>query len=268
MDKILEYFSELGVSAGMHIVYAALILIVGIFLVKKLIKLIEKSKGFKHVEKGLQSFIHSFVKILLYVTVFMTAAYVLGVPMTSFITILASAGLAIGMALEGALSNFAGGIMLLVFKPFKVGDKIETNGYLGYVTDITVFYTYLNTLDGRKVMLPNGTLSNNSIINYTANKLRLIDIVFSVSYDSDIDKVKKIILDTAIANENTLTEPKAPQVHLYKQNDSSLDFQLWIWCPEPKWITTGYELNEQVKKAFDENGIEIPYPQMDVHVKQ
>ncbi|MBQ1501124.1 MAG: mechanosensitive ion channel family protein [Firmicutes bacterium] len=268
MDKILEYFSDLGVTAGMHIVYAVLILVVGIFLVKRLVKLVEKNKAFKKVEKGLQSFIISFLKILLYIMVFMSAAYVLGVPMTSFITILASAGLAIGMALQGALSNFAGGIMLLVFKPFKVGDKIEANNYLGFVTDITVFYTYLNTLDGRKVMLPNGTLSNNSIVNYSANKLRRIDLIFSVAYDSDIDKVKKIIMDTAIANENTVSEPKAPQVHLYKQNDSSLDFQLWIWCPEPKCVDTGYELNEQIKKAFDENGIEIPYPQMDVHVKQ
>ena len=261
-DTVLDFI----INAGINIIIAAVVLFIGIRLSKFFVKRIANGKGFKKLDQSLQSFFLSFIKISLNVIVILTAAYVLGVPMISVITVLASAGLAIGMAMQGSLTNFAGGIMLLIFKPFKVGDKVEVQGQVGFVQKINVFYTYINTLDGRKVMLPNGAVSNNIVINHYGNDMRRVDIVFTVDYDSDIELVKKVLLEAA--NEHPLVshDPKPVFCRLTAHNDSSLQFELRAWAPAVEYENVRCDLMESVTKAFEKNNISIPYPHMDVHI--
>ena len=267
MEDIGKFFSDLSVTVGLKIVYALLILFIGIKLSKKLVKIVSKSHGFQKLDPSLQSFIRSFSTIALYVLVILTAAYVLGVPMTSFVAILASASAAIALALQGALGNMAGGAMILIFKPFKVGDFIETSDYSGKVKGVTVFYTYLETVDGKQITLPNGSLTNNVIVNYSANELRRVDLDFSVAYDADMELVKKLIIDTASAHPLTLDEPNPPFARMTRQDDSTLVFQLRVWCRNEDYWTVRYDLHEQMKTVFDANNIEIPFPQMDIHMR-
>ena len=197
MSKFLDNLLEQTAPFCIKLVFALIVLIGGLVLTRLLVKLLKKSHGINRLEKSALGFIISFTKISLNVLVIISAAMILGFPAASVVTVLASAGMAIGLAMQGALSNLAGGIMLVIFKPFKVGDYIKTNGNEGTVTDISVFYTTLTMLDNRCVTLPNGTLTNSVIENRTANDMRRIDLTFSVAYSSDIDKVRAVLLDAA-----------------------------------------------------------------------
>ncbi len=266
MEDLVSFFSQLGLTAGTRLVGAALALFVGLKLTKWLLLLLKKGAGFSKLEQSLQSFIGSFIRIALYILLFLTVAYILGVPMTSFVTILASAGVAIGLALQGFLSNFAGGLMILLFKPFQVGDYIETVSQSGTVKEITVCYTVLVTPDHKRITLPNGTLTNAAIVNYSVEEQRRVDLTYSVAYRSDSALVRQVLLQLAAAHPLVLAEP-APAVQLSRHSDSSLDFLLWVWTTPADYWQVYYALNEQVKLAFDQNGIEIPFPQMDVHIQ-
>ncbi len=259
------FFTELLQSVGVKLIFAALLFMLGMWLAKLLPKLIMKTKGYKKLDETLANFIMSFIKIALYAVVFVSVAIVLGVPATSFITALASAGVAIGLALQGSLSNFAGGIMLLIFKPFKDGDYIEGVGVSGTVKSITIFYTTLITPDNKQITVPNGTLSNSSIINYSAHDTRRNDLVFSVSYKSDAEAVKAILLKAAYDNEKVLKDP-APVALLSEHGDSALRFTLRIWTKGEDYWDVNFALKERIKQLFDKYGISIPYPQMDVHI--
>lgn len=265
MSKFLDNLLEQAAPFCMKLVFALIVLIGGLALTRLLVKLLKKSHGINRLEKSALGFIISFTKISLNVLVIISAAMILGFPAASVVTVLASAGMAIGLAMQGALSNLAGGIMLVIFKPFKVGDYIKTNGNEGTVTDISVFYTTLTMLDNRCVTLPNGTLTNSVIENRTANDMRRIDLTFSVAYSSDIDKVRAVLLDAAKNDEKVLAEPE-PIAVLEQQNKSSVDFTLRAWCKTDDYLDTYYRLNEQVKLNFDENKIEIPFDQLDVHI--
>ncbi|MEE1018877.1 MAG: mechanosensitive ion channel family protein [Acutalibacteraceae bacterium] len=265
MSKFLDNLLEQTAPFCMKLVFALIVLIGGLALTRLLVKLLKKSNGINRLEKSATGFIISFTKISLNVLVIISAAMILGFPAASIVTVLASAGMAIGLAMQGALSNLAGGIMLVIFKPFKVGDYIKTNGNEGTVTDISVFYTTLTMLDNRCVTLPNGTLTNSVIENRTANDMRRIDLTFSVAYSSDIDKVRAVLLDAAKNDEKVLAEPE-PIAVLEQQNKSSVDFTLRAWCKTDDYLDTYYRLNEQVKLNFDENKIEIPFEQLDVHI--
>ena len=220
-------------------------------------------QNFSHA--SLRSFLASTANILLYFVLIITVASTLGIPATSFITILASCGVAIGLALQGALSNFAGGLMLLLFKPFKVGDFIEVSGESGTVTEVTVVYTVILTTDNKRITIPNGTLTNSVIKNYSAEELRRVDLTFNTSYDCNIDKVKDIITQVIEAHPMTLSEPE-PLVRLSAHSDSSLTYTVRAWCKSENYWDVNFDLTEQVKKAFDNNNIQIPYPQVDVHL--
>lgn len=259
------FFTDLLQSLGLKLIFAALLLFAGLWLAKLLPRLIMKTKGYKRLDETLANFIMSFIKIALYAAVFVSVAIVLGVPATSFITALASAGVAIGLALQGSLSNFAGGIMILLFKPFKDGDYIEGAGISGTVKSITIFYTTLVTPDNKQITVPNGSLSNSSIVNYSAHDTRRNDLVFSVSYDSDIESVKAILLKAAHDNEHVLKDP-APVAVLNAHGDSGLEFTLRIWTKTENYWDANFALKERVKQLFDKYEISIPYPQMDVHV--
>ncbi|MFA6948057.1 MAG: mechanosensitive ion channel domain-containing protein [Eubacteriales bacterium] len=264
MQAFLDSLVEFATTAGLKIVYAAVVIVVGLKLVNMLVKAMTRGKLMSKLENGAHSFIISFVSIALKIIVFIAAAGILGVPMTSFITMLASAGLAIGLAFQGSLSNVAGGLMILIFHPFKAGDYIDTHSDSGTVKEINIFYTVLVTLDNRVITIPNGSISNSTIINYSAQEQRRVDLVFSAAYTSDIDKVKTILLDTCKAHPCVLADPE-PFARLSKHNDSSLDFTVRVWVKAADYWTVYFDLTEQVKKNFDAAGIEIPFPQVDVH---
>ncbi len=263
---ILDSLVQLATSWGIKLLEAIVILLVGLKLISALKKWLQSSPKLDKLDPSLRSFLVSFSGIVLYILLVITIAMILGVPATSFITILASCGVAIGLALQGSLSNFAGGLMILLFKPFKVGDFIEASGETGVVQEITVVYTVLLTPDNKRVTIPNGGLTNSVIENYSTESLRRVDLTFNVDYGSDIEQVKKLITDLATAHPMALKDP-APFVRLSVHKDSSLEFTARVWCKNADYWDLYFDLTEGVKKAFDQKGIQIPYPQMDVHVK-
>lgn len=265
-QSILNYLIQLATSWGIKLLEALVLLLVGLKLINWLKKWLKTSPKLDKLDSGLRSFLCSFASIVLYALLIVVVASILGIPATSFITILASCGVAVGLALQGSLSNFAGGLMILFFKPFKVGDYIEASGEAGVVQEITVVYTVLLTNDNKRVTIPNGGLTNSVIKNYSAEELRRVDLTFNVAYDSDIEQVKSLITALAVAHPLALKEP-APFVRLSAQGDSALTFTARVWCKNADYWSVHFDLNEGVKKAFDEKGIAIPFPQMDVHVK-
>lgn len=263
---LIEKLVELGVSVGGKIIIACLILLVGLKIANLIVKLLTKSRAFKSIDVTAGTFLKSAVSVVLKVIVFITAIGALGVPLTSVITVIASCGVAVGLALQGGLSNLAGGIIILIFKPFKVGDYIVEGGVEGTVEGIGIFYTTLLTPDNKRVIIPNGGLMNTTVTAVNQLAERRVDFVFSVSYSDDIDKVRKVIYDTVTANENVLKD-KSIDIFLSNHNSSSIDFAVRVWAKTENYWSVFFDINEQVKKAFDKNEIEIPFQQMDVHVK-
>ena len=257
---------EKAFDLGIQLIIALLILIIGFKLVKILEKSLKKEHKLSKIDPSVKTFVISITTIALKVLLFIIAASIIGIPTTSFITILGSAGVAIGLALQGGLSNLAGGLMILLYKPFKIGDYIESNGKEGNVTSITMFYTSLTTLDNKVVQIPNGTLSNNTIVNYSAYPERRLDLQFNVSYDTKIDKVKKVINEVIDKSEYALKD-RNNIIRLCKHSDSSLTYAVYVWIKKEDYWNAYFELNENIKEAFDKNNIEIPYPQLDIHQK-
>lgn len=266
MEQFVTKATEFLVDFGVKFFIALIIIVVGIKATSVLVKLISNSRGFRMLEAGMGSFIKSIIKILLYILIFITAASVLGIPTTSFLTMLASAGLAIGLALQGSLSNFAGGMMILFFKPFKVGDYISACGKSGTVRSINVFYTTLITLDNKKITIPNGTLANSETENYSTETERRVDLTFSASYEADVEKVKSVLISCAEANE-LVSKDKEIFAGVFAYKDSCIDYVLRVWCNNSDYWNVYFDINEKVKKYFDEGKVEIPFPQLDIHIK-
>lgn len=266
MEEFLNKLVGIGVEYGSRLLISLVVLIIGSRLIKILDRSLKKERKFSKIDKEVKEFLIGFINIALKVLLFITILSVLGIPMTSLITILGSAAVAIGLALQGGLSNLAGGLMLLIFKPFKDGDFIEAEGQSGTVDSISLFYTTIITVDNRVVHLPNGGLSNSVVVNYTANEKRMLNVDISVSYDSNIDKVKKIITDTLNSIDKVIKD-EPMLIRLKTHNASSLDFVVRAWINTPDYWEVYYEFMENVKKNFDKNKIEIPYQQLDVHVK-
>ncbi len=265
IESIINYLIELATSAGLKILAALVLLVVGLKGIKWLRKWIRTSEKLNKVDDSLRSFMISFSSVVLYIVLFITIAVILGIPTTSFITMLASCGVAIGLALQGSLSNFAGGIMILIFKPFKVGDYVEAAGESGTVTEISVVYTELLTVDNKRIIIPNGTITNSVIENYSAENIRRVDFTFNTAYDCDIDKVKKIIGEILESHPKALKNPEY-FVRLSAHNDSALTYTARVWCKTEDYWDVNFDVMESVKKAFDANGIQIPYNQLDVHI--
>lgn len=266
-DKVLDKVIELMTSFGLKLIAALLVLFIGSKIIKFIKKWLKSSAKMNKIDPGVRTFISSFSGIALYIFLFITIAMILGIPTTSFITALASCGVAIGLALQGSLSNLAGGIMLLLFKPFKVGDYISTVSESGTVTNITIMYTVLTTPDNKVVTIPNGALSNSVVENYSSSDIRRVDNVFTVAYDSDIDKVKEILLNVLRNHEKVLKDPE-PFARLTKHGDSALEFTTRAWCKQEHYWDVNFDLIELVKENFDKNNIAIPYPQMDIHINK
>ncbi|MCR5149703.1 MAG: mechanosensitive ion channel [Clostridiales bacterium] len=264
-EKLIEKIVEFCTTSGLKLLGAVLIIFIGFKVVKFLTGVVTRSKFYGKLEPTARSFCKSAVTISLKIIILVTAAAMLGVPMTSIIAVIGSAGLAIGLALQGGLSNIAGGFVILVFKPFMVGDYIEVGEFSGIVHSISVFYTKIYTLDNKKIMIPNSMMSSQSVVDFSALPTRRVDIKFSVAYDSDIDEVKNILIGVAEKEELVLSSPTPPFARLKEHGDSALIFELRAWCNTEDYWTVFFDLTENVKKAFDENGIQIPFPQMDVH---
>lgn len=261
----LDSALNLIVAYGGKIVLAIITLIVGLWLVKKISKTFRKTMEKRGVDASLVPFLTSLVNALLKALVVISVAGMVGIEMTSFVAILGAAGLAVGLALQGSLSNFAGGVLILILKPFKVGDFIEGAGTAGTVREIQIFYTYLTTPQGQEIVVPNGQLSNNTITNYSFNEERRIDMTFGIGYNDDIDKAKEI-LHQLCAEEKRFLEDKGITIFVEALADSSVNFRVRGWSKNADYWDILGGFNEKVKKAFDAAGVGIPFPQMDLHL--
>ncbi|MBP5497062.1 MAG: mechanosensitive ion channel family protein [Bacteroidales bacterium] len=249
------------------LIMAGIVLFVGWKLINLLNKVMQKAYDRHKVDPSLQQFLHSVIDILLKVLLVLTAMGIMGIQMTSFIAILGAAGVAIGMGLQGTLQNFAGGVIILLLKPFKVGDYIEQGSYAGFVESIQIFNTTLRTYDARKIIVPNTELATKSLVNHFNLPQRRVAIDVGLAYGMSVEKAKEVMLRVADENPLVLHEPKAPFATLEKLGDSSLNMRLYAWTlPENYW-TTLYSLNEAVYNAFRSEGLEIPFNQMDVHIR-
>lgn len=248
------------------IVIALVILIAGILISKLIAKIVGKAVSKSNVNGAAKSFLVSLVKVILYIAVIIMALSVLKVPMSSIITILGAAGLAISLALQSCLSNLSGGFIILFTKPFTTGDIIELEDSVGTVRDIGIFYTKIITFDNKTVCIPNGKVTDAKITNYTETPTRRIDLSFDISYTADFGRARQVILDV-ISEEKLILKAPEPIVRMSSQNDSSVSVDVLVWVNNADYLTERYNMTEAVKAAFDGNGIEIPYPQLDIHVK-
>lgn len=267
MENIKEKVLELLVEYGFNFMGAMFVLMIGFGITNILIRMLANVLNKSKIDRSLHSFIKSLSSISLRVIIAIMAATMIGVPPTAFIAILSAAGLAIGLALKDSLSNFAGGIIILMSRPFTIGDFIDIGGYMGTVKDMQLLYTVLNTVDNKQITIPNGELANGKIINYSAEKTRRVDLIFGVSYDDDIQKVKDVLTKIIMEHELTFKEPE-PLIRVVAYQDSSVDFAVKVWCQSEDYWSIYYDVQEQVKEAFDEAGISIPFPQTDVNLYQ
>jgi small conductance mechanosensitive channel len=266
LDQAKELLIQYSVEYGPKLLLAIITLIVGLWLIKKFIGAINKVMDKKQMDSSLKSFVMSLAGITLKILLFISVMSMVGIAMTSFVAILAAAGFAIGMALSGTLQNFAGGVMILIFKPFKVGDFIEAQGYIGVVKEIQIFITTVTTVDNKTVIIPNGPLSTGSLINYSTEPTRRIDFTFGIAYGDDVQKARQIIMDIFDKDEYVLKDP-APFIGLVELADSSVNLAVRPWVKGDDYWDAYFQLNEKVYNAFNENGINIPFPQMDVHLQ-
>jgi len=242
-----------------QILTALAILIVGLFLIRIVTKVSRKMMTKSGVDLSLQKFLSNLISWILKILLFIVVISKLGVETTSFAAILAAAGLAVGLALQGSLSNFAGGVLIMIFKPIKVGDLIEAQGELGVVKEIEIFTTKLTGLSNKEIIIPNGSLSNGNIVNYTTEGTRRVDLTFGVGYDSDIKKTKDVLLHVLTSHPMVLQDP-APTVNVSELADSSINFAVRPWCNTEDYWTVYFDVTENTKEALDAAGIEIPYP--------
>ncbi len=261
MDKL----QDIGVEYGVKIVGALVVLIVGMWLAKMVKKGIVKLMQKRKVDPTLVSFATSLLYVALQVFVVIAALAKLDINTTSFIAILGAAGLAIGLALQGSLSNFAAGVLMIIFKPIKVGDFVEAGGVMGGVREISIFTTILNTPDNKKVIVPNAKVMGDNITNFNANGIRRVDLVAGISYGDDIDKAKSVLEGILTADERILNDPE-PTVAVVEMADSSVNFVVRPWVDGADYWGVYFDTTETIKKRFDEEGITIPFPQRDVHL--
>ena len=265
MDQVIVKMQEWIALYGLKVIAAAAIIVIGRFVaigVRAFIKrLLQKSL----LDETLVSFITSLSYVAMMAFIIIAAIGQLGVQTASFVAVLGAAGLAVGLALQGSLANFAAGVLMIIFKPIKVGDFIEAGGAMGVVEEIGIFTTELKTPDNKKVILPNAKITGDNIVNYTANDQRRVDIVAGVSYSDDLDKVRKVLEEILSEDDRILQEP-APTIAVLELGDSSVNFAVRPWVRTADYWDVLFATQEKIKKRFDGEGITIPFPQQDVHV--
>ena len=267
LESILSTLGDKLVSFGMRLLAALVIMMVGFWLTKRLMVTIKRGMERRKVEASLSSFLLSFLNIIFKVLVVVVCLTTVGVQMTSIVAVLGAASLAVGMALSGTLQNFAGGVVILFFKPFKVGDTIEiANGRSGVVKKIMIFTTELHTFDNQVVFLPNGTLANGEITNLSLGEVRRTDINISVAYGDKVSDARKVILDILKKDKRVLAKPAEPQVILSNLGDSGVELIVRYWSKYENAYVSSLELREKIYEALPKKKINFPFPQMDVHI--
>jgi len=256
---------ELAKLWGPQLLLVIATLVVGLWIIKIIDRIVQKALEKSKIEVSLRHFLGSMLSVLLKVLLLISVASMVGIATTSFVALLGAAGLAVGLALQGSLANFAGGVLILLFKPFKVGDFIEAQGYMGTVKEIQVFNTILRTPDNKNVILPNGPVSGGSITNFSSEPIRRVDMTFGIGYGDDIRKAKDVLKTMVEADTRILKDPE-PFIAVSELADSSVNFVVRVWCNTADYWGVYFDMHEKVKLEFDKQGISIPFPQHDVHL--
>jgi len=264
-NSYLQMGMNYVIEFGIQILGAIIVLIIGLWVIKRIVKAINLLMQKRNLDESLRPFLLSLLGALLKVLLVISVMTMVGIKMTSFIAILGAAGLAVGMALSGTLQNFAGGVMLLIFKPFKVGDFLEAQGHIGVVKEIQIFNTILTSLDNKTIIIPNGGLSTSSMTNFSTQETRRVDFVFGIGYGDDLNKAKSIILEIA-NNDKRVKQDPAPFARLSELGDSSVNITTRLWVNAADYWDVYFDTMEAVYEQFNAQGINIPFPQMDVHV--
>ena len=258
---------DLVTELGLKLVSAVLIFVIGRWVAKAILRVAQGVMARAELEETLSRFLGNLLYVLLMTVVIITTINQLGVQTTSLLAVLGAAGLAVGLALQGSLANFAAGVLIVGFRPYKVGDYIEAGGTAGTVEAVQIFTTVLKSPDNRRIIVPNAHMTAGTITNYSANDTRRIDLVAGVSYADDLDKVRRILQEIVAADSRVLAEP-APTIAVSALADSSVNFVVRPWVNSADYWAVYFELTEQIKKRFDQEGVSIPFPQRDVHVYQ
>ena len=265
MDGILNTAMQLVTTYGLRLVGALLVLIIGWPFIKTLVKIFDKQLKKRDVDETLRPFLGSMIGALLKVLLVISILSMLGVAMTSFIAVLGAAGLAVGLALSGTLQNFAGGVLILILRPFRKGDFVDAQGYTGTVSEIQIFHTVLKTPDNKTVILPNGPLSTGSLVNFSVEETRRVDLTVGIGYGDDADHAKKVIMGMVTSDDRVLTDPE-PFIAVSELADSSVNFTVRLWVKKDDYFPVFFDMQERVYKIFPKENLNIPFPQMDVHV--
>jgi small conductance mechanosensitive channel len=264
-EEIIDKITNMSLLYGPKLIGAIVVWIIGGWIIKAIGRGVEAAMKKGGTDPSLMPFLTGIVNGLLRVMLVITVLGMLGIEMTSFIAILGAAGLAVGLAMSGTLQNFAGGVMILLFKPFKVGDVIEAQGYTGSVSQIQIFNTILKTPDNKTIIIPNGGLSTSSMVNFSTEATRRVDWTIGIAYGDDVDKAKEVIKRLCDEDSRILKDP-AVFIAVSALADSSVNFTVRAWVNAPDYWGVHFELNEKVYKTFESEGLNIPYPQMDVHI--
>ena len=267
LSTAIEQLTELAALYIPKVILAIITLIIGLAVIKRAINLIKGQLAKRNVDPSLVPFLSGIIRALFIAMLVISVASMLGIATTSFVAVLGAAGLAIGLALQGSLANFAGGVLILLLKPFRVGDVIEAQGVTASVKEIQIFHTILKSFDNKTIIIPNGPLSNDKIINYSTEETRVVEWIFGISYTDDIDKARQVIKDIVYKDPRVVT-PDEHFVHLAELGDSSVNLKVRARVVQGDYWGILFDVNEKVKKAFDQEGITIPFPQVDSHVFQ
>ncbi|AGH44389.1 mechanosensitive ion channel family protein [Paraglaciecola psychrophila] len=263
VSQLIDQGISLVITYAPKLVLAIITLVVGLWLINRFVGVLDKKIGAK--DPTLNKFLCGLTSAVMKVMLLISVASMIGIATTSFIAVIGAAGLAIGLALQGSLANFAGGVLILIFKPFKVGDTIEAQGFHGAVTEIQILYTVVDTFDNRRIVIPNGSLSNATLVNVSIYKNRRCDMTFGIHYDDDIDKAKAILQRLFEEDERSLKDPE-PRICVGSLGDNSVNLMFRPWVATDDLWPYYWDMHEKVKKAFDKQGITIPYPQRDMHI--
>lgn len=265
LSRVLDSLVEQGAAFGWTLIKALLVFIVGRFLISMINKLVQRVLLKRNIDPSIKTFVGSLIHIILMILLIVSVVGALGVQTASFAALLASAGVAIGMALSGNLSNFAGGLIILIFKPYKVGDFIEAQNLSGTVREIQIFHTVLTTTDNKVIYIPNGSLSSSAVINYSYQQVRRIDWTFGVEYGTDYAKVKGVLEEILAKDERILQEPAAPFIAMSQLADSSVNYVVRVWVNSPDYWNVYYDITRIVYERFNAEGIGFPFPQLTIH---
>jgi len=265
LDQMSMKVYELGLVYAPKLALALVTLLIGLWLISMLTKLLKISMTKSKIDETLVPFIGNLVSWILKILLFISVASMIGIATTSFIAVLGAAGLAIGLALQGSLANFAGGVLIMVFKPYKVGDLIEAQGHIGVVNEVQIFNTILTSPQNKRIIIPNGILSNDAMVNYTTEDLIRVDLGVGIAYNADVTKAKQVLLEVLTKHDKVLAEP-APFVGVEALADSSVNLAVRPHCKPEHYWDVFFDINEQMKVALDQNEISIPFPQRDVHL--